>query len=132
MPNKNQLMSKITQRIAPYRYDQTKRDEINQEKNQGFLYVDQVDGDLIVIPNDNTDQQYTRHAEPCEHSLIDNDTVDIDQIQLASSTPVTPHLLPPSKSTTSPSILSVINRKMNYISYETKPTHIQLHFRFKS
>jgi hypothetical protein len=113
-PNKNYLISQLKNRLTPYRYEHTKRNENDQEKNRGFILIDQVDGDLVLIPNDNTDQQHTRHAEPCKHGQIDDDTVNIDQIQLESTTPVTPHLLPPPQSSSSSlasSILPVINRK---------------------
>jgi len=117
-PHKRYLISQLKSRLTPYRYEHTKRTENDQEKNRGFILVDQVDGDLVLIPNDNTDQQHTRHAQPCEHGQIDDDTVNIDHIQLESTTPVTPHLLPPppppppqSSSSLAPSILPVINRK---------------------
>jgi hypothetical protein len=98
-------------RLVPHRYEHTKRDENEQEKNRGFILIDQVDGDLVLIPNDTTDQQHTRHAEPCEYEQIDEDTVRLSQIQLESTTPVTPHLLPPSQTSLPSSTLSVINRK---------------------
>ncbi len=77
------------------------------ERNQGFLLINQVDSDLVLIPNDHNDSLHTRHAEPCEHGQIDDDIVDVDHIQLDSSTPVTPHLIPPVQS----SILPLRNRK---------------------
>jgi hypothetical protein len=65
-----------------------------------------VDSDLVLIPNDHNDPQHTRHAEPCEHGHIDDDLIDINHIQLESTTPVTPHLLPPIQS----SIIPALNR----------------------
>jgi hypothetical protein len=109
-PNKNRLISHLKHRLSPCRYDSTKRDENDAEKNQGFLLIDQVDSDLVLIPNDVNDPQHTRHAEPCEHGPIVEDPVDINQIQLISTTPVTPSLLPPQRSSLASSLQPVINR----------------------
>jgi len=76
--------------------------KIIMKKNRGFLLIDEIDSDLVLIPNDHIDSQHTRHAVPCDY---DDDTVDISQIQLESTTPVTPHLLPPPQL----SLLPVIN-----------------------
>jgi hypothetical protein len=114
-PHKNRLISHLKHRLAPCRLESSKRDGNDDEKNRGFLLIDQVDADLVLIPNDANDQQHTRHAEPCEHGQIDEDSVDVNQIQLVSTTPVTPSLLPPQqKSLTSP-IQPVINRKSEFI-----------------
>jgi hypothetical protein len=110
-PQKNYLISQLKHRLASHKCENTKRDENDQEKNRGFLLIDQVDADLVLIPNDHNDQQYTSHAEPCEYGQIIEDIVDIDLIQLESTTPVTPHLLPPLQSSLPSSILPVINRK---------------------
>ncbi len=109
--HRNFSFSQLKHRLVPHRYESAKKDENNDEKNQGFLFIDQVDSDLVYIPADNIDQQRTRHAEPCEHGQIDEDGVDINQIQLVSTTPVTPNLLPPSQSSLIPSILPVTNSK---------------------
>jgi hypothetical protein len=108
-PQKNYLISQLKHRLASHKCENTKRDENDQEKNRGFLLIDQVDADLVLIPNDHNDQQYTSHAEPCEYGQIIEDIVDIDLIQLESTTPVTPHLLPPLQSSLPSSILPVIN-----------------------
>jgi hypothetical protein len=104
-PNKHHLISQLKYRFASHRNEHKKREEHDPEKNRGFVLIDQVDSDLVLIPNDNNDPQHTRHAEPCEHGQIDDDIVDINHIQLESTTPVTPHLLPPTQS----SILPVRN-----------------------
>jgi hypothetical protein len=82
-----------------------KRGEHDQEKNQGFILIDQIDSDLVLIPTDHNDPQHTRHAEPCEHGQIDDDIVDINHLQFESTTPATPDLLPPIQTA-----LPVINR----------------------
>jgi hypothetical protein len=109
--HKHHLISHLKQRLSPHRYEYTNGNENNSEKNQGFLLIDQIDADLVLIPNDHIDQQGTRHAEPCEHVQIDDAIIDIAHIQLESTTPVTPHLLPPPPQSPLPSsILPVTNR----------------------
>ena len=110
-PRKNRLMSNLKYCLAPHKHEAAKNDE---EKNRGFLLIDQVDADLVLISNENGDQQHTRHAEPCVHEQVAGDTLDVNQIQLMSTTPVTPSLLPPQQPTThSSSSLPLMNRKCN-------------------
>ncbi len=108
---KNCLITHLKHRLVPCRGEVTKKDNNNDEKNRGFLLIEQVDTDLVLIPHDNIDQQHTRHAEPCEHGQIEEDNVDINRIQLIATTPVTPSLLPPQQSSLVSSLIPVINRK---------------------
>jgi len=89
---KNHLISQLKHRFVSHKSNHTKRNEKNHEKNRGFLLIDEVDSDLVLIPNDHIDSQHTRHAVPCDY---DDDIVDINQLHIESTTPVTPHLLPP-------------------------------------
>jgi len=110
-PSKKHLISQLKSRFVPHRHDHTKRGEDNQEKNRGFVLIDQVNSDLLLIPNDHSDPQHTRHAEACEHDRIDDDIVHIDHIQIESTTPVTPHLLPPMPPSIPSSTSPIVNRK---------------------
>jgi hypothetical protein len=104
-------MNHLKHRLASHKYEYTKRNGDDHEKNNGFLLIDQVDKDLVLISSDNIDQQRTRHAEPCVHGQIDEESIDINRIQLISTTPVTPSLLPPQTSTLTSSLLPLRNRK---------------------
>ncbi|CAF1140190.1 unnamed protein product [Rotaria sordida] len=107
-------ISQLKTRLIPYRYENTKKDENGHDKNQGFLLINQADDDLVLIHNDNVDQQHTRHSEPCEHGRIDEDNVDVSQIQLIPTTPITPSLLPPQQS----SLISAISPVVNHLFHE--------------
>ncbi|CAF4603540.1 unnamed protein product [Rotaria sp. Silwood2] len=104
-------ISQIKTRLAPYRQDTPKKHENEIEKNQGFLLINQGGEDFIFIDNDNSDQQHTRHSEPCEHGRIDEDNVDMSQAQLVPTTPVTPNLVPPQQSELAFAISPVVSRK---------------------
>lgn len=104
--------------MALHRHDSNKHTGNDQEKNHGYLLIDHVDSDLVLIPTDNSDAQHTRHAEPCEHGQIDDDIVDINEVHLEPTTPVTPHLLPPTSSSVPHSILPVINRESKKSLFE--------------
>lgn len=97
--------------FTSHRHDSSKRTGNDHEKDHGFLLINHVGADLVVIPTDNNDVQHTRHAEPCEHGRIDDDIVDINGVHLEPTTPVTPHLLPPMPTSLPNSIVPVINRE---------------------
>ncbi|UJR35843.1 hypothetical protein I4U23_028587 [Adineta vaga] len=110
IPNRSRIISNIKHCLAPYRNEVTKKDGHNADKNRGFLLIDQLDSDLVLIPGDNNDQQHTRHAEPCAHEYVEEDTLDVNQIHLLSTTPATPSLLPPQQPTlNSSSILPIMH-----------------------
>ncbi|CAF0905862.1 unnamed protein product [Adineta steineri] len=126
IPNKNRIISTIKHRLAPCRYETTKKDENNDEKNRGFLLIDQDGTDLGLISHDNIDQQHTRHAEPCQHGQLDEYSADTNQNHLLSSTPVTPSLLPPQQITlTSSSILPLINHSNSELDIQATQAGVE-------
>ncbi|CAF1109174.1 unnamed protein product [Rotaria magnacalcarata] len=112
--NKKFSISQIKNRLIPQRCENTKKDENHNEKNNGFLFVDQIDTDLVLIQTDTFDQQSTRHPEPCGFPPIYDDNMDINQMQLIPTTPVTPNLLPPEQ----PSLASPLLHVANHSSHE--------------
>ncbi|CAF3058969.1 unnamed protein product [Rotaria sp. Silwood2] len=111
-------ISQIKTRLAPYRQDTPKKHENEIEKNQGFLLINQGGEDFIFIDNDNSDQQHTRHSEPCEHGRIDEDNVDMSQAQLVPTTPVTPNLVPPQQSELAFAISPVVSHTYNELDVQ--------------
>ena len=51
----------------------------NYEKNHGFLVVEDIDSDLVLLPDDSFDQQATQHAQPCVQ--VNDLKFDSNQIQ---------------------------------------------------
>ncbi|CAM4745646.1 unnamed protein product [Rotaria magnacalcarata] len=76
--------------------------------------TDQCDQPSILIQTDTFDQQSTRHPEPCGFPPIYDDNMDINQMQLIPTTPVTPNLLPPEQ----PSLASPLLHVANHSSHE--------------
>jgi len=84
------LFSQLKNRIVAHRNEHGKREKIDAEKNNGFVYVNGVDNDTVVISTDNADLHDTRHPVPCEHPHNDDDIVDIsyNPIESSISTPI--------------------------------------------
>lgn len=106
------LFSQLKHRVVAHLHDHSRRDKSDDEKNHGYVFINGIDNDAFVIAADNADQQNTRHPEPCEHSQIDDDMVDINYIQLESTTPMTPNLHPPTQSS---AIVPMINRSLSIL-----------------
>ncbi|CAM2709473.1 unnamed protein product [Rotaria socialis] len=90
----------------------TSDDTITDRRDQPS--IDQIDTDLVLIQTDTFDQQSTRHPEPCGVPPSYDDNMDINQMQLIPTTPVTPNLLPPEQ----PSLVSSLLPVANHSSHE--------------
>lgn len=121
--NHHFLISQLKNRIT-HRHDQCKREKVEDEKNNGFVYIDGVDNETMLVSVDHADQQKTRHPEPCEHSQIDDDIVDISYNHLESSTPATP--------TQASGAISLINRSffIHFFKRTNKQKFVDFIFRF--
>lgn len=86
----HRLISHIKNRFHAHRHENCKREKIDAEKNNGFVYIDGIDNETLLVSVENADQQNTRHPEPCEHGQIDDDIVEISSDHIESSTPATP------------------------------------------
>lgn len=105
--NKKFTLAHLKHKFSPHRSENSKKDENNDQKNNGFVLVDPDGTDVVLLQNDTFDQQNTRHPEPCDFGSVDddNDNVDVNQIHLLSTTPATPSLLPPEQPVLASSII---------------------------
>jgi len=85
----------------------------DREKNNGFLVVESLDSDLVLLPDNSLDQQETRHAEPCVQ--INEVGFDLHQIQYTAPKPVTPNVSPLQRPFLGLSRMIVGNRKLKFI-----------------
>ncbi|CAF1460118.1 unnamed protein product [Adineta ricciae] len=71
----HRTLTHLKNKIKPHRA--VKIDDY--EKNHGFLVVEDIDSDLVLLPDDSFDQQATQHAQPCVQ--INDLKFDSNQIQ---------------------------------------------------